>query len=142
MSVRSAEAQNLMLKISSILSRYDLIRYGLVGIVNTVIGFGIMAFLAWSGFHYMIYTAAGYIIAFISSYILNGLFTFRGSRLSQHVFLLFVTLNGTLLLAVEGFQILLIEYVGVPELLGVILGAAAYTLTGYVMNRKLVYRAG
>lgn len=101
-----------------------------------------MVTLAWSGLHYTLYTGAGYIAAFTCSYILNGLFTFQVERLSHHAFMLFVALNGTLLLAVEGLQVLLIEYIGLRELEGVILGAVTYTLTGYVLNKRIVFRVG
>jgi putative flippase GtrA len=101
-----------------------------------------MIVLAALGWHYILYTAAGYIVAFTVSYVLNGLFTFRVERLSHQAFLVFVALNGALLLSVEGLQVLLIEYVGVRELAGVVLGAMAYTLVGYFLNKHLVYHSG
>jgi putative flippase GtrA len=119
---------------------YPLVRYALTGIANTISGVGVMVGLAWLGFHYILYTAVGYIVAFITSYVLNGLFTFRVERLSHKAFLLFVALNGTLLLSVEGLQIVLIEYARVRELSGVFFGGVAYSLTGYFMNKRLVYR--
>jgi len=117
-----------------------LIRYGSVGVINTLVGAGVMAFFAYLGFHYSIYTAAGYVVAFIVSYILNGKFTFKADKLSHRGFLLFAAINGILLLCVEVLQAVLIERMNFPEILGVITGMVFYMLTGFVLNRKIVYR--
>ena len=112
----------------------------MVGAVNTLTGIAIMVALAYLAFHYIVYTGVAYFVAFIVSYVLNGLFTFRGSRITYQRFLLFVASNGTLLLFVEGLQVFLIELLQVRELLGVALGMATYTLVGFVLNRRVVYR--
>lgn len=101
-----------------------------------------MILLAKTGMHYAIYSAAGYGVAFVSSYLLNALFTFRSSPVSSGGFALFLAINGTLLVVVELVQAGLIELVRLPEVVGIIAGAVAYTLTGFVLNRYLVFRAG
>ena len=100
-----------------------------------------MVGFAYLGFHYSIYTAAGYIVAFVVSYILNGKYTFRANQLSQRGFALFAAINGSLLLCVEVIQAILIEFLHFPEILGVITGMIFYTMAGFILNRKIVYRA-
>jgi putative flippase GtrA len=78
-----------------------------------------MIIFAYVGLNYVIYTLLGYLVGFVSSYTLNGLFTFKTNRLSSQELLLFVMLNGVLLALVESIQILMIGYFGVRELLGV-----------------------
>jgi len=119
-----------------------LIRYGLVGVINTGTSIGTMVGLAHLGIHYTIYTATGYLLAFIVSYILNGIFTFQCKQLSHRAFLVFVGINGSLLIFVEVFQISLIELLAVPELLGVATGMVIYTLVGFFLNRHFVYQTG
>ena len=117
-----------------------MIRYGLVGIINTGTTIAAMAGLAYLGIHYTIYTAAGYLLGFIISYILNGIFTFQCKQLTHRAFLLFVGINGGLLLFVEVFQISLIELLAMPELPGVAMGMVIYTLAGFFLNRHFVYQ--
>lgn len=117
-----------------------LIRYGLVGVVNTGATITTMVVLAYLGIHYTIYTAIGYLLGFIISYILNGIFTFQGARLSHRAFLLFVGINGALLMFVEVFQISVIELLAVPEFQGVAMGMVIYTLMGFFLNRRFVFQ--
>lgn len=99
-----------------------------------------MVGLAYLGVHYTIYTAVGYLLAFIVSYILNGIFTFQCEQLSHQDFLKFVGINGSLLILVEVLQISLIEFLALPELLGVAFGMLFYTLLGFFLNRRFVYQ--
>ncbi len=121
---------------------WTLARYALVGAVNTATGLGVMALLAWGGAHYAAYTLAGYAAAFATSYLLNARFTFRvaDGAVSARGFALFAALNGALILLVQAVQAGLIELAGLPVLAGVACGAVVYTLTGFVLNRRLVYR--
>lgn len=120
---------------------WTLARYGLVGVVNTGIGLGVMALLATGGTHYALYTLAGYLAAFVTSYLLNARFTFKVAAVSAHGFALFAGLNGALIALVQVVQAGLIEFAGLPELIGVGGGAVVYTLSGFALNRRLVYRA-
>lgn len=119
---------------------WTLVRYTLVGAINTLTGLGVMVALAWAGLHYALFTLAGYATAFATSYLLNARFTFRVRGISGRNFALFVLVNGGLILAVQAVQAGLIELAGLPVLAGVGLGAVVYTLTGYALNRRLVYR--
>ncbi len=111
--------------------------------VNTVAGLGVMALLAAGGVHYALYTLAGYAVAFATSYLLNARFTFRATAgtVSARGFGLFAALNGALVVLVQAVQAGLIELAGLPVLAGVAAGAVVYTLTGFALNRRVVYRA-
>lgn len=117
-----------------------LIRYGLVGALNTVAGLAVMAALAASGAHYVAFTAAGYGVAFLLSYTLNGLFTFRAGRPSAQGLALFAALNGCLLACVEAFQLAAVELAGLPVLAAVAVGALLYLAAGFQVNRRVVFR--
>jgi len=99
-----------------------------------------MAGLAYLGTHYTIYTAVGYLLGFVVSYVLNSIFTFSGTQLSHRTFLLFAGINGCLLIFVEVLQFSLIELLAIPELAGVAVGMVFYTLTGFFLNRRFVFR--
>lgn len=116
-------------------------RYALVGVANSAVGFGTMAGLALLGAHYAAYTAAGYGLAFLSSYLLNGRFTFGTGGPSARGLGLFVMVNGLLLALVEAVQVATVELAGAPELAAVLLGAAVYLAAGFGLNRRLAGRA-
>jgi len=117
-----------------------LIRYGLVGVINTSTTVATMAALAYLGIHYTIYTVVGYLLGIIVSYILNGIFTFQCRELSHRAFLIFFGINSGLLIFVEVFQVSLIELLAMPELPGVAMGMVVYTLMGFFLNRHFVYQ--
>ena len=86
-----------------------LIKYGIVGLFNTALGVGVMVGLQYLGVHYALYTGAGYIVAFCSSYVLNALFTFRTGPMLHGSVRCIRGANGVLLAAVLGLQYLLID---------------------------------
>ena len=91
------------------------------------------------GWHYMAYTTFGYGIAMGVSFILNFHFTFQVKHHVRRRIVRFFMVNITLLFAVQGLQILLIEYISTPELLGVGISMVIYTLIGFFLNRSLVF---
>lgn len=117
-----------------------LIRYGLVGSLNTAVTLVVMTGLAAWGAHYVAFTAAGYGIGFVLSYTLNGLFTFRSAALSPQGLALFAAVNGCLLALVESFQLVAVELAGLPVLAAVVAGALIYLAAGFQLNRRVVFR--
>lgn len=112
-----------------------------MGSVNTAVGLGVMAGLAALGAHYVAFTAAGYALAFLCSYALNGLFTFgTGGSLSAQGLGLFALVNGCLLAGVEAFQLVAVELAGLPVLAAVAAGAVIYLAAGFQLNRRVVFR--
>lgn len=112
-----------------------------MGALNTAVGLGVMAGLAALGAHYVAFTAAGYTLAFLCSYTLNGLFTFgAGGSLSAQGLGLFALVNGCLLAGVEAFQLVAVELAGLPVLAAVAAGAVIYVAAGFQLNRRVVFR--
>jgi putative flippase GtrA len=119
---------------------WTFIKYAFVGAINTVVGSLTMIIFAYVGLNYVISTLLGYLVGFVSSYTSNGSFTFETNRLSSQELLLFGMLNGVLLALVESIQILMIGYFGVRELLGVSAGMASYSILGFLLNRRYVFK--
>ena len=117
-----------------------LIRYGLVGSFNTLVTLTVMTGLAALGAHYVAFTAAGYGIGFVLSYVLNGRFTFRAAPPSPRGLALFALVNGCLLAVVEAFQLVAVELAGLPVLVAVAMGALIYLAAGFQLNRRVVFR--
>jgi len=83
----------------------------------------------------------GYFVGFASSFVLNGLFTFRHTELSLGLFGKFLAGNAVLLLFVQVIQYILIGLMGTGELFGVAFGMVLYTSSGFIVNRRYILAA-
>jgi putative flippase GtrA len=92
---------------------FQIIRYGLVGIVNTLVGYGIYFLFLYVGLNYTIALTFGSICGIICSYFLNRFWTFKSTKkvaeelpkfLSVYGVSYFLNL-GLLILFVEKFKI-------------------------------------
>lgn len=120
---------------------YVLLKYGLVGIINTAISTGIFLLLSYIGFEYMAYTIIGYAVGIVSSFLLNRKYTFKknNENMSRQI-ILFFTINISLLLLVQLLQYLLIDVLLVKEWLGVGIGMVFYSGIGFILNRNIVFK--
>jgi len=120
---------------------YTMLRYGMVGLINTGVTAAVIFLLKLTGIHYALYTLAGYAVGITVSFFLNRRFTFRkqdgkaGNQLAK-----FLTVTISLLLLTQLLQYLLIDIAGINETIGVILGMVFYTGTGYILNRLFVFK--
>lgn len=115
-------------------------KYAFVGVINCIVCVGVMLIFAKMHFNYVIYTALGYIAAFLSSFFLNLSFTFHvqgdiAKRLS-----IFVSINLLNLLQVEFLQIFLIQHLKLEHVLAIMLGMIWYGILGFVLNQKFVFQ--
>src|SRR5262245_50178955 len=102
------------------------LRYSLVGLTNTGVSVAVMAALAFLGVHYLVYTAVALVAALVNSYLLNARFTFR-TRTSLKAFVKFSVVNAALLVPVEILQYVLIDVIGLREVVGVGIGMVVFT---------------
>jgi putative flippase GtrA len=119
-----------------------LLAYGLVGLFNTGFTAGIMAVSARCSVPYPIYTTYAYIAGMLASFLLNRSFTFQSGKPlhAGRTLVKFIGANLGLLGLVHLVQYLLIERVGLRELVGVAIGMICYTGLGYLLNRIWVFQ--
>jgi putative flippase GtrA len=126
--------------ISPILEQFNkALRFGLVGLFNTIISISIMTFLAHIGLHYVLYSAIAYLISMSISFVLNLRFTFNTSGQIQKRIVLFFTINFTNLGIVEIIQIILIQHFHVPHVYAVFCGMICYSTFGFIMHQLLSF---
>jgi putative flippase GtrA len=120
---------------------YTMIRYGMVGLVNTGVTALVIFLLKLTGIHYALYTLAGYAVGITVSFFLNRNFTFKkGSGNAGRQAVKFIAVTLSLLALTQLIQYLLIDIAGWNETLGVIIGMVFYTGTGYILNRLFVFK--
>jgi putative flippase GtrA len=120
-----------------------MIRYGLVGLANTVVGLSVI-YVAMHVFHWHYATAnvLGYCLGLTVSFFLNKRFTFRSPRaipLREPLFFLLVF--GASFAIQMGALVLFVEVLRVNRFAAQALAMAMYTAIGYAGNKLITFRA-
>lgn len=119
---------------------YTFVRYMLVGLTNTTVCFTSMYISSLFGFHYLTYTAIGYLVAIIYSFFMNLHFTFRvEGKILQRLSLFFI-INLSNLGIVEIIEYIMIDIFYINRLLSILTAMTWYVITGFLMNNYLVYK--
>ncbi len=122
------------------LTKYTFVRYMLVGFTNTTVCFVTMYISSLLGFHYLTYTAIGYLVAIFYSFFMNLRFTFRvEGKILQRLALFFI-INLSNLGIVEIIEYILIDIFYINRLLAILTAMIWYVITGFLMNNYLVYK--
>jgi putative flippase GtrA len=115
----------------------EFLRYNLVGIVNTVIGFGIILLLMYLGMDAVKSNAVGYGFGAVLSYVLNSKYTFKdGDHNGIKVFKFFLVLGVAYslnYLVLKSILPLLNPY------LAQMVSAIVYTVSAFVLMRLFIF---
>jgi putative flippase GtrA len=119
-----------------------LARYVLVGVVNTLLGYGVILLLQFgAGFAPLLANAAGYAVGLVVSYVLNRRFAFRSRRSHRGGLPAFVAAAA----ACYGLNALVLFAAlraGVPGALAQAAALTAYTVSFYLLNRYAIFAHG
>lgn len=120
-----------------------LLRYGVAGVVNTLIGGGaIVAFDVGFGLNPHIANALGFAIGLASAYLLNGHFIFRGRSARGRVAIRFpVAVAAALLTNQAVLAIVLVIRPSASHLWSQLFAMAAYTAMMFWLCNIWVYRS-
>lgn len=117
------------------------VRYALVGLVNTVVGLGVIyGAMYFLGFADIPANALGYMVGVIVSFLLNRQWTFRdtgpiGSALVRFLAVLLVAYFANL-----GTVLALVELAAVNRYLAQAAGVLPYVVVGYLGSRYFAFR--
>ena len=128
-------------------SKYTFLKFLIVGVVNTIVGSGLMFFL-YNVFSlsYWLSSVANYIAGGIVSYFLNKYFTFKNSQKSINQIILFgFTVAFCYLIAYGGAQKVIEKLLfsfdeKVRGNISLLCGMGLYTVLNYVCQKFLVFR--
>ncbi len=120
--------------------RYSFIKYLLVGVINTIVGLGIIFTLMYCRFTPEIANIIGYSVGIIVSYILNKYFTFHSNNSHKKDFFRFVIAMG--IAYVINLIVLSVSYryFGINKYISQIIAGICYTISGYVLNKFYTFR--
>jgi putative flippase GtrA len=124
------------------LLRHSSLRYALVGVSNTAVGFAVIWLtLRGLGFSDVAANVSGYAVGFLWSFALNRAWTFRhagsmSTGLMRYAQVCLASYAANLLVVV-----LLAEHLGQGSLLAQIGGMAIYTALGYIGSRMYAFAA-
>ncbi|MBS6162539.1 MAG: GtrA family protein [Clostridiales bacterium] len=123
------------------------LKFILVGIVNTLVGTGVM-FLLYNVFHtgYWIASASNYIVGSVVSYFLNKYFTFQNKEKSVRMVILFILNISICYLLACGLAkpcaMALLSGVsqGIQENVAMLIGMGLFIILNYFGQRFLVFK--
>ena len=119
----------------------QMISFGLVGVVNTAIGFGVIALAqVMFGLHPVVSNMLGYIAGLTNSYFMNRAFTFKGSAHSIRAMLRFLLAFGIAYGANVAVLLILIQISPDQVLLWQGLAMVTYTAIFFLVSKLYVFR--
>ena len=114
------------------------IKYNLIGIVNTIVGFSIVFSLMFFGVGAMPSNAIGYAIGSIVSYYLNSKYTFHSSENHKKQALKFF-----IVLAISyGLNFLTLQWLlqTINPYIAQLISALVYTLSSFILAKIFVFK--
>ncbi len=134
-----------MIKLKRLIERLmstSIVKYGLVGVINTLIT-GIIIFTLMNVFSVSLRlsNAAGYVAGFFNSFVLNKLWTFKAKETSTlKQFLRFTAVFAVCFLLQHGLVVILVEKLYVDKNIATLAGMAFYTIIGYFFNKLFTFK--
>ncbi|MPM56047.1 hypothetical protein SDC9_102846 [bioreactor metagenome] len=121
------------------------IRFGLVGVTNTALSYGIYALILWLGGHYILASVVSFVISVAWSFLLNNRFVFRKATGEARVWwktLLktYLSYGVTGLLLANALLYLWIDVFGVSQYIAFLLNLVITIPTNFLLNRFWAYR--
>lgn len=116
------------------------IKYLLVGILNTIVGFGAIIIFMFIGILPEIANLLGYFIGIIFSYFLNKHFTFQSQNSHKKDFIRFAASMGAAYLINLAVFILAFRIFLIDKYISQIIASIFYTISGYVLSKYWAFK--
>lgn len=121
------------------LSRF--IKFGLVGLLNTIINWILFILLNSMGVYYIISNIIAYSISTLNSYLWNSkwVFKYTGDNVNQTTFK-FITLNIIGLVLNTIILFLLVDIIKLPKIIALIIATGVVMILNYFINKLWVFK--
>ena len=117
------------------------IKFGIVGVSNTVVHLLVYYALLFIGVHYIICNILGFTVAVLNSFFWNRNFVFKkktGSKSAQ-LFKVFIV-NGFIVLFTTTLLFLWVDIIGISEMIGPIINMFFSVPLSFILNKYWAYR--
>ncbi|HOV14810.1 MAG TPA: GtrA family protein [Spirochaetota bacterium] len=132
---------NSKLNIFNIKTFFQAVRFGIVGVTNTLVCFAVI-FLCLKIFKlsYIVSNVFGYIVGFTNSFILNKLWTFKSKEHPVKESLLFILVFLIAYSIQLGFLIFFKQFCKIGVEISQIISMIIYTIIGFIGNKLLTFK--
>lgn len=115
-------------------------RYLVIGIFNTIIGYGIIFIMMAIGILPEIANIIGYIIGIIISYFLNKIYTFKTKVKCKKEFFRFALCMACSYIINLIVLIIMHRYFGIDKYIATIVAGIFYTISGYIFSKYFAFK--
>ena len=117
------------------------IKFGLVGVLNTLINWIIFALLNFVGVHYIVANVIAYAIATANSYIWNSKWVFKyNGKDKKETTAKFIILNLIGLALNTAILYFLVDILSLNKLVGLVITTAIVMVINYIVNKIWVFK--
>ena len=120
-----------------------LVKYLLVGVLNTIVGFGLIFLLMYFGYSPELANIIGYAVGICFSFVMNKIFTFKSKQTSKTANLKeFAKFVSSMLIAwsLNFITLKICLKMGVNAYLAQLISGGIYTITGYLLSKIWVFK--
>lgn len=129
-----------MKKLFFYLLEFKLFRFSLVGVLNTLVGYGVIFLLLYVGFIAEVANTLGYLVGFVNSYFFNKNWTFKSKNSHKSDFVRF---GISVLVAFVAQFICMSVSIRIFEVnvyAAQIIGGIIYVIVGFLLSKFFVFK--
>lgn len=117
------------------------VKFGLVGVSNTVISLAVYYGLLYLGVHYLIANTVGFIVSVLNAYYWNKKYVFKNAETKTSKVLLktYVSYGSTFLLG-TGLMFVMVHYLRVPETVAPIINLLVTIPLNFLLNKFWAFK--
>ncbi len=119
---------------------YNFFGYIIIGVINTLFGYGVIFLLLYIDIEAEIANFIGYLLGFFLSYYLNKRYNFKSRRSHREDFPKFIISMG--ISYILNLTVMVISYrvLNIDVYISQIIAGVVYTLSGYILSKIWVFK--
>lgn len=126
-------------KLTALIKQF--LKFGIVGVSNTLISLGIYYLLVYLGIHYIIANIAGFIVSVINAYFWNSKYVFpKGSQDRVRSFIKCFTAYGFTFLLGTLLLYIMVDIIGISDKIAPIINLCVTVPINFVLNKLWAFR--
>ena len=119
---------------------YRFVKFVLVGMINTIVGYGTYSLFIFIGMHYLVANVLATIIGIACSFVLNKKITFKESKIDRHMPFRFVSVYLISFVIGTINLILLVSFCNINEYVAGLINLVVTTLISWFGHKYYSFR--